>query len=230
MEKAVEEKSKIPWTGYFVVLLFSLSILTVIHNIKFLSGSPVLFEETFREKYMIHWPVVFTHGVTAMLALVTGPLQFLLLRFIKPKKLHKALGLIYVFAIFFAAPTGLIMGTMAHGGFISQLAFIILSILWFWTTFQALRFAIRKNIKAHKNWIIRSFALTFGAVVLRLELNTLQYLGFNFHTIYPYMAFASWIPCLMVSELIIHHGKITEFRGFVQSIASSLSGKRIHKA
>lgn len=230
MDRAVEEKNKIPWTEYFLVLLVSLSVLTVIHNVKFLTGSPTLFEESFREKYMIHWPVVFTHGVTAMLALVTGPFQFLLLRFIKPKKLHKALGRIYIFSIFLAAPTGLIMGTMAHGGLISQFAFVVLSILWFWTTYQALCFAIRKEIKFHKNWIIRSFALTFGAVVLRLELNTLQYLGFNFHTIYPFMAFASWIPCLVVSELIIHRGKMSDFSDFVRLIASYLPIKRIHKA
>ena len=58
------------------------------------------------------------------------------LRFIK---LHRLVGKTYVFlTLAIAAPSGLVMGYYANGGFYSQLSFCLLSILWFYFTLQAI--------------------------------------------------------------------------------------------
>ena len=57
--------------------------------------------------------------------------------------------------------------------------------------------------------MIRSFALTFGAVTLRLQLPLAGYLGAtgvipsDFVWSYQYIAWLAWVPNLIVAELFI---------------------------
>jgi Predicted membrane protein (DUF2306) len=48
--------------------------------------------------------------------------------------------------------------------------FGILAVLWFLTGLEAYRTMRRGNIKAHRRWMIRNFALTLAAVTLRNQL------------------------------------------------------------
>ena len=73
-----------------------------------------------------------------------------------------------VVLLLFSAPSGLVMGYHANGGWTSQLSFILLGVLWIYTTLKSLRFAIRKDWKRHQNFMIRSYALTLSAISLRL--------------------------------------------------------------
>ncbi|MDO9319044.1 MAG: DUF2306 domain-containing protein [Gammaproteobacteria bacterium] len=63
---------------------------------------------------------------------------------------------------------GYYMAWHAFGGFISTLGLSILATLWWSFTLLAVIYARVGNIAAHRQWMLRSFALTYAAVTLRL--------------------------------------------------------------
>lgn len=157
----------------------------------------------------IYWyrHAFYVHVIFAILALPAGFTQFnkTILR-IYPR-LHRALGYVYVGAILiFAAPSGFLIGIHANGGIVAQVAFIILAVLWFYYTLQAVVKAKSGDFKAHKNFMIRSFALTCSALTLRYWKLILVYF---FHPypmdLYQLVAWLGWIPNLLIAEWIINH-------------------------
>jgi hypothetical protein len=119
--------------------------------------------------------------------------------------LHKQLGKAYIFCVLcVGAPSGLYMAFFANGGRLAQIGFTLLSILWIFITYTAYQKIIEKNIIAHKIWMIRSFALTFSAVMLRIWVPLLSYYYEMPHgTTIWVTAWLSWIPNILVAELII---------------------------
>lgn len=147
----------------------------------------------------------FTHVYTAILVLPAGLTQFS--SFIRKKypAVHKYSGWLYaVTVVLFAGPGGLFMGIYANGGLISQISFCLLAVLWIaFTAFAVLR-ALQNDIKAHRDFLIRSFALTLSAVTLRAWKYVLV---FMLHPrpmdVYQVVAWLGWIPNLIIAELII---------------------------
>ena len=194
---------KIPYNRYAWFIITWLAMLTLIHNVKFITTDMTLFDPDFREKYTLHWPMVMTHGVSAMLALAIGPIQFLDSLRKRWRSLHRVFGRIYILSIAFAAPTGFLMGIMAYGGILSQTAFMLFAVLWLFTAYKGYETARKREFSAHRVWMIRCYALTFGAVILRIQLNLLLDLGFRYEDVYPYLPWSSWLPTLLFGEGII---------------------------
>jgi len=92
---------------------------------------------------------------------------------------------------------------MAHGGWLAEVAFCTFAVLWLLTGAVALERILRGDIRGHRAWMIRNFALTFGAVTLRLYLNALQAVGADFDAIYVACAWAGWVPNMLVAEWIV---------------------------
>jgi len=153
------------------------------------------------------WMTVFYfHISSSIICLSTGAFQFVSSLRKEPWiKWHRILGKMYVFSIlFFAAPTGAYMAVFANGGFGTQLGFIILSVLWFVSTYIALQAILEKDIQSHKKWMVRSYALTFSAVTLRLWMPILSgYFGVNPDFTVVITAWINWIPNLLIGELIL---------------------------
>ena len=55
--------------------------------------------------------------------------------------------------------------------------------------------------------MIRSFALTFAAVTLRIWLGISQASGMDFDVAYPVIAWVAWVPNLLVAEWWIRRGR-----------------------
>ncbi len=150
--------------------------------------------------------VFYLHISSSILCLFTGPFQFI--SFFRKKTTqgwHRVLGKVYIFSILFlAAPTGAYMAVFANGGFGTQLGFIILSVLWFVSTYIAWQAILEKDILLHKKWMIRSFALTFSAVTLRIWMPVLSaYCGMNPDLVLLLTAWINWLPNLLVAELLL---------------------------
>ena len=79
------------------------------------------------------------------------------------------MGKMYAYNVMFINfPAGMIMAFYANGHVPSKIAFIILDCLWFWFTYKAVVAIKAKDIKEHKRFMIRSYALTCSAITLRL--------------------------------------------------------------
>lgn len=147
----------------------------------------------------------FTHVYTSLLVLPAGFIQFNVSLRIKFTKLHRMMGWVYVlFVLLLVAPSGFWMGVYANGGISSQIAFCLLSILWFLFTLLAINSAIQKQFQQHRDWMIRSFALTLSAITLRAWKTFFVYL-FHPHPmdVYRIVAWLGWVLNLLVAEMLI---------------------------
>lgn len=59
----------------------------------------------------------------------------------------------------------------------------------------------KKEINNHQKWMIRSYALTFAAVTLRIWLPLFQYgFGMDFLTAYMIIAWLCWVPNIIWAQ------------------------------
>lgn len=152
------------------------------------------------------WMTAFyIHISSSILVVLTGPLQFVKRLRNRYLKTHRLLGKVYVGAILFlAAPSGFYMALYANGGVGAQAGFTMLSILWFVTTYLAYKHIRERNIAEHKKWMIRSYALSFSAITLRLYVPILSlYAGWEHDFVVMITAWINWIPNLLIAEFII---------------------------
>jgi hypothetical protein len=72
--------------------------------------------------------------------------------------------------------------------------------LWFATTAMAYTQIRARNIAAHQQWMIRSYALTLAAMMLRLYVPSAVVAGIPFESAYPLISWLCWVPNLIVAE------------------------------
>ena len=151
--------------------------------------------------------VLYVHIVTAMLALIIGPFQIFLKKSQARRRQHRLMGYIYVISISASGIVGLYLSLFATGGWVAGLGFFGLDVLWVAATWTALRKIIAKDVQAHKEWMLRSYALTFAAVTLRIWLAPLTMLFGDFEAGYRVVAWFCWVPNLLVIEAVIRARK-----------------------
>jgi hypothetical protein len=153
-----------------------------------------------------HWRIAFfIHVYASLWVLLAGFTQFS--KKIQRNKpwLHRRLGYIYVIdVLFITGPAGLLMGFYANGGLFSRIAFVSLAVLWIFFTIMALIKTKQKNFKAHRKYMIRSYALTLSAITLRAW----KYAITNTVTlppmdVYRVVAWLGWVGNILVAEWII---------------------------
>ncbi len=156
------------------------------------------------------WRTAFyIHVFTSILTLLAGFTQFSSYILKEHKNLHRIMGRVYVFSILFINfPAGMIMAFYANGLLPTRIAFIILDSLWFWFTLRAFLEIKKGNIKAHKQFMMRSYALTFSAITLRtwkIVLSSLFVLSPL--ALYQIEAWMGFVPNLFLVEWLIRKKK-----------------------
>lgn len=148
-------------------------------------------------------PAFYTHVSFGLLALVIGPFQFVKNFRNRYLRIHRWLGTVYIMCVLLAGLAGFLIAFRANGGIIASLGFMGLATAWLFTTYKAYIRIREKNIVAHEKWMLRNYALTFGAVTLRLGL-LLAFTGWiSFDRIYVVMSWACWVPNLIIMEYYI---------------------------
>lgn len=114
--------------------------------------------------------LIIPHVMAGMIALISGPLQFSSrLRRIHPK-FHRILGRIYICAVFVAAPLAMIMSN--HRGDSRAIHFVIANFVqggtWMIVTAAAFVTARNRHFQQHREWMVRSYAVTFTFVGTRV--------------------------------------------------------------
>lgn len=156
--------------------------------------------------HLTHYRLAFfVHVFSAVFVLFAGFTQFSKTIRRKYYWLHKYSGWLYVVVtLFFAAPSGFIIGIYANGGIGSQIAFCLLAVLWFGVTVIALLKLKQKKIIEHQQFMFRSFALAASAITLRAWKYVLVAL---FHPrpmdVYQIVAWLGWILNLVIIEIYI---------------------------
>lgn len=159
----------------------------------------------------------FSHFLGSSVALIAGTLQINRVIRVNRPVLHRWLGRIYLVGIAFGASSGLAMSVEASGGWLAQGGFALLAVCWIIFSILGFVSARAMDIQAHRKWMARSFALTFGAVTLRIYLPSFLAMGLPFDKAYPLVAWVSWVPNLLAVELfwllpIVSQGSPLGFR------------------
>jgi uncharacterized membrane protein len=145
------------------------------------------------------------HAGFAATALLVGPFQFLPRLRARWPKLHRGVGKIYVAACLAAAPAGLLLAWGTDAGPIAQWGFGTLAVLWFGATGYAFWLATQRRFAEHRRWMIRSFAMTFAAVTLRLYLPIPpMFLHMSFIEGYRAISWFCWTSNLLVAEIFLN--------------------------
>jgi uncharacterized membrane protein len=140
------------------------------------------------------------HIGAASFALLLGGYQILPGMRKRHLKIHRLTGRLYALTVLIGAVSGLYIAFNIDGA-IGTIGFALLAILWMFTTAKAVLYARAKNTTAHRIWMIRSFALTFAAVTLRLQLAAFMF-GFHmpYEQVYPILAWSCWVPNILFAQ------------------------------
>jgi uncharacterized membrane protein len=150
-----------------------------------------------------HRPWLDIHVAGAATALLIGPLQFLPRLRARRRAVHRWLGRTYVTACLIGGVGGLVMAFGSTAGPIATGGFGSLAVIWIIANVQGWRMALLRRFTDHRAWMIRSFALTFAAVNLRLYLPLIPLTGLSFVDGYRAISYLCWIPNLLVAEVYI---------------------------
>jgi uncharacterized membrane protein len=143
------------------------------------------------------------------LALLLSPFQFATRLRARAAHVHRAVGRIVLGSIAIAGTAGLVLAPHSLAGPVGTVGFGLLAVLWLTFAAAAFRAIRRRDVAAHRRWVIRTFALTYAAVTLRLWLGVLigvqTALGgvdadVAFDRAYLLVPFLSWVPNLLVAE------------------------------
>lgn len=193
----------------------TLSLLVALTTLRFI---PLGMETAFpvlRANSNASMSAFLAHILASSLALGIAVPQFLSgLRARRPA-LHRVIGRLYVVSIAIGGVSGGMLAISAMPDRpIAGLGFGLLAMLWLGVTARAFVLARARRIPDHRRWMIRSFALTFAAVTLRLELPILMGLfGMDYPAASNIVGWLCWVPNLIVAELLLRRAAASKSAG-----------------
>jgi predicted membrane protein DUF2306 len=150
--------------------------------------------------------IFYIHVYSSLFVLLAGFTQFNNRVLKNYPRIHRTIGQIYVYTVLFlAAPSGIYIGYYANGGLLSKISFMLLGFLWYIFTIIGIASIKKKLILRHKKFMLRSFALAFSAITLRVWKVVLVFLFQpNPMDIYKIIAWLGWIPNILIIEWYIY--------------------------
>lgn len=157
-------------------------------------GSPI------EQQFAVSGPDVPLHFYLAGLALLVAPLQLMGGLRRRWPRLHRCIGWLYAGSVLVGSVSGFSLALNAQGGLPARSAFVILALLWPTFTALGIRHAIARDFVRHRRWMLRSVALTYAAVTLRVVLFGGMALGLPFVPVYIAAAWLGWTINLAAIE------------------------------
>lgn len=166
-------------------------------------------EGVFGRFWVMKWPLI-GHISGGLIALSLGPFQFWTAFRNRYLKVHRMMGMAYISGILVGVISSIALslttGIAIHWTW--SLALIGLALAWFGTTGMAFRFILLRRISLHKEWMIRSYVVTFAFVLFRWLTSQPFYneLG-SFIETGPTAIWISWVVPLFICEIVLQWNK-----------------------
>ena len=163
-------------------------------------------------RFGFYWPLrnwLLLHIGGGAIALLTGPIQLWLGLSDRGMALHRSLGIVYIVSVISGSIGAFYLASHTQGGWVFGAGLTGLGVAWLVTTGLAFVAIKRQMYDQHKEWMIRSYVVTFAFVTFRALNATLS--AANVGTVPEQLAAASWfcwaIP-LLITEAILQGRKI----------------------
>lgn len=173
-------------------------------SLRYIAGVGPVPANVLANRYFDPWIAV--HAVAASTALMLGAMQLSSVVRRRWPGLHRASGWLYVLGCIVGAASALVLSAGLSSGPVAAAGFGALGVLWLHATMQGLGSARARDFSRHRAWMIRSYALTFAAVTLRIYLPASQLIGIDFDLAYRCIAWLAWVPNVVIAEVCIRHG------------------------
>ena len=157
------------------------------------SGAPFIRESPVPWAFQLHF-------LGGGLALLLGPWQFVTGPRVRRRAWHRATGYAYAVSVLVGIGGGAVLAPYAQTGLVAITGFGALALCTLVSTARAVQLARQHEIDRHRDWMTRSFALILAAVTLRLQLPLSLMNGLAFEVVYPIIAWACWVPNLLIAE------------------------------
>lgn len=191
-----DRRSRIASSLWWVMLLSSVAV--VVYGTTYFLATP---PDRHFSQYILPLRLHIAGGMGALLA---GPWQFSQWLRTRALNLHRWMGRFYLLEVGLGSVAGFFMAVVSKQGLPTHLGFGILAVLWFFTGLQAYRMVRRGSIEAHRQWMIRNFALTLAAVTLRVQMPLMMgVLHWPFPRTYVIVSWLCWVPNLLIAEWLV---------------------------
>ena len=203
----------LPVTVFSLLLIYNtVPYFSFSKNFSFIEERSLLFENgVYHSSFYIH---IFAGAFCILTALV----QFSRIVLKKAKAIHRWSGRVYVFVVLFlGAPTGLYLSFFAKGSIWERSLFMFMASFWFISTFYGLTTILKKNVLAHKVWMIRSYAMTMTAVTFRVYHIVFYLLGWDHLKNYELSLWISVLGNMLIAEWIIYR----KSKSYLQTFSTS---------
>lgn len=144
------------------------------------------------------------HIAFACLALLAGALNFSQRLLRRNRRLHRAVGYVYLLSVLMVAMTSGYLAPYATGGRAVSMAFNLLNLLWMAITATALVQIRRRRIHQHRQWMVRSYAFCFTNLSIHvLETILTRAIGLRYETTYTISVYSTILLLAAVAELVV---------------------------
>jgi len=160
-------------TLWFIAALAGLSVLAFTEYPIFLRHplSPI------GARLLRSWFILFPYALAGILATAIGPFQFSTRMRQRHLRLHRLLGKVYVLSICVAAPLAIALAF--HGPVLVNFTGDVSAAIWLFCTLAAFITARNRQIQAHRQWMIRSYAFTLNFIIARVLNPVPAYIGMS---------------------------------------------------
>ena len=178
----------------------------------FIQHNALLYVAYDAKTYGPFWPRRFgliPHITGGVVAILVGLVQLWLGATGRTRQLHRTLGKCYLGAVGVGSTGGFYLALTTGGSLSYSSGLFFLSFAWALTTSVAYLAARRKTFDQHREWMIRSYAVTFAFVFFRLFEQVL--LGLNVASLADIdatMAWACWALPLLLVEPFLQYRKL----------------------
>ncbi|PHN01356.1 DUF2306 domain-containing protein [Flavilitoribacter nigricans] len=158
-------------------------------------------------------PMLITHIVFGLIAIVVGPFQFFPSIRKKHPHFHRLSGRVYLFSILIASIAAIWLAVfhkiLVDKHYIFALGGIGLAVAWLTTSGMALWAVKKRQFDQHREWMVRSYVVTCGFTTFRIvAVNLNAYIQMDGFVIGDIMAWACWAVPLLFAEVILQARKI----------------------
>jgi uncharacterized membrane protein len=213
--KPVVARWRIP--AYWWIVLSSLAIATFAVTPYLVSSLPVLakgnvgLSRNYLDRGLLIHSALYVHVACAGLALVLSPMQFATRIRTRAPRVHRVIGRVVLVAIALGGSAGIVISTVSEAGLVGTIGFGLLGVFWIGSALSAFRAIRRGKVDEHRRWMIRTFALTYAGVTLRiwqpLLTGLLTALGLDataaWNRAYTVMPFLCWVPNLLLTQWLL---------------------------
>jgi hypothetical protein len=200
----------VPVAGFSLLLIYNtLPYFSFSKNFSFIEERNFLFQSSF------YYTCFYIHIAAGSLCISAALIQFSRYILKKSKAIHRFSGKIYVFVVLFlGAPTGLFMSFFAKGSFWERALFMFMAGWWFITTLYGLTTIHKRNIIAHKVWMMRSYSMAMTAVTFRVYHIVFYLLNWGHLENYELSLWISVIGNMLFAEWIIYRQSKNYLKSF----------------